>query len=559
MKISSQQSEATLEKMDIRLISRMRVILVLATLIVIYIDPVEPQRYVSLTYGILISYNFYAATILFLSYRRIKLIPVNITHWIDIGWCLILIILSSGANSIFFFLFFFALLEASFRFGFSEGLRVTIVSIVSYTTFGYLAAPHGAEFELNRFLLRPIYLGVLGYVISYWGEQELVNKRRLAVLKDINRLYNPRFGVDQTIASILQKIIDFFDADSCLLITSSRTSTDYVLRQSDKTNFEQAIYTERLEKESPLLTIAGDFALIYCEPQSYWKRKQSNYQVFDLENGRLIDEPTRSGELLADLLETKSFISVPLRQRENVTGRIYLTSEKREFNYSDMTFLSQLIEQTVPVVENVNLLDRLASEATEQQRKKISRDIHDSTVQPYIGLKLGLEALQIRQNSGEDITEDIGQLINMATANINDIRSYINKLKADNTDQSKESVLISAIRKQADKLSEFYGIKIDVQADDNIQVNDRLSAEAFQIITEGLSNIRRHTKADRALIIIDSDDKNLKIEIQNNNPIREVSKDFIPKSITGRAESLGGQARVRNGNDTTKVSVEIPL
>lgn len=319
---------------------------------VIYIDPAEPQNYVALTYITLVLYNLYAFGLLFFSYRKPKLFLVDFTHWIDVAWCLVLIIFSAGPSSIFFFLFFFALLEASFRFGFSEGLRVTFTAIILFTVFGYFAAPSGESFELNRFLLRPVYLGILGYMISYWGGQELTNKRRLAILKDINRLYNPRFGVDQTTASIQKKILDSFEADSCLLITATKTSSGYFLRQSYRTNPEQAIYAERIENDNPLITLAGDYAVIYSDSKNSWLAKKEKYVVFNPKSGKQIEEPQRNGELLADLLETKSFISVPLHQREAIAGRIYLTSLTRNFNYSEVEFLTQLLEHAVPVIDN---------------------------------------------------------------------------------------------------------------------------------------------------------------------------------------------------------------
>jgi signal transduction histidine kinase len=545
--------------MNIRLFNQMRAILVLATFLAVYIDPAEPQKNAALTYTVLALYNLYAILILFFSDRKPNLIPVNFTHWIDVAWCLILIVLSTGTSSIFFFLFFFAFLEAAFRFGYYEGLRVTFTSVILFTVFGYLTAPTGEAFELNRFLLRPVYLGVLGYMISFWGGQELTNKRRLAILKDIVQLYNPRFGVEQTTASIQQKILDSFESDSCLLITANRTSSGYFLRQIFKTKPEQAIYAERVENDNPLLTVPGEYAVIYNGDQNKRRAGGEKYSVFDLCSGVRVEQPERDGEVLADLLGTKSFISVPLHRRGAIAGRIYLTSNTKRFDHSDVEFLIQLLAHAVPVVENVNLLDRLASEATEQQRQRISRDIHDSTIQPYIGLKLGLEALQIKLEAGEDITADVARLVEMTNANINDIRSYINKLKADKFDTKKGSVLISAIKTQADRLGEFYGIEIKVDADDTIHINDRLSAEAFQIITEGLSNIRRHTKANRALIIIKCDDKKLKLEIRNNNPNGASANGFVPKSIAGRAESLGGQAQVRSDNNTTSVRVEIPL
>jgi signal transduction histidine kinase len=251
-------------------------------------------------------------------------------------------------------------------------------------------------------------------------------------------------------------------------------------------------------------------------------------------------------------------VTVPVYQREVFAGRLYLTSDSKIFSYADAEFLGQILDHAVPVIENVNLLDRLASEATEEQRRKISRDIHDSAVQPYIGIKFGLEALQIKRAAGDDIAAEIDQLIEMANSNIVSIRSYINKLKGDRPGAEKGAVLVTALRQQARKISEFYGISIEVAAADNLFVSDRLSAEIFQIVTEALSNIKRHTKADRVSIRIEADEKRLRLEVENNRPAGD-NGDFMPKSIHGRAESLGGKLFVVNDKDRTRLRVEIPL
>lgn len=540
-----------------RLISKMRVILAAATLLVIYIDPSEPRRLVVLTYLTLALHGVYAAVLFLLARRDSTMVPLKFTHWIDTVWYLALIAMSSGTNSIFFFLFFFSILTASFRFGFVEGSRVVVFSAVMFTVVGYLTAPSGEEFELNRFLIRPVYLSVLGYMIAYWGERELAHKRRLEILRDINKLYNPRFGIDQTIGAIMQKILASFDADSCLLITAEQSSSECSLRRSDRDNPEAAIYAERITAENPLNAVAEEYAVIYHNVNKAWK-SGANYLVFDSASGERIEEPARNGEVLADFLETDSFVSVPLYQRNAVVGRLYLTAKTKIFDYSDIEFLRQLLDNAVPVLENVNLLDRLASEATEQQRQKISRDIHDSTVQPYIGIKFGLEALQIKQASGENIAADISRLITIAETNITDIRGYINRLKSNVNATKTGNTLISAIRQQAKKISEFYGIQIRVAAEDDlINISDRLAAEVFQIVTEGLSNIKRHSKADRALIAVECGDKMLKLDIQNNNA--NGAGEFVPQSISGRAASLGGHAFVENSGDYTKVTIEIPL
>jgi signal transduction histidine kinase len=562
MKISLRDKEQSfLKTMDAPLISEMRTILALSMLIVTFLDPAEPQHYVALTYTTLTLYTVYALILYLFSFRKPDLVPVNYTHWIDLAWCLILITLSSGTSSIYFFLFFFSIQIAAFRFGFTEGIRITTASVLLFIVLGFLTAPDGEGFELNRSLLRPIYLGVLGYMLSYWGGIELKLKKRLELIKDINNLYNPRFGTDLTISSILQKILVSFDVDACFLISLDANSGDYNLRQCDRSDPERAIRSEPLKPDHPLIGQPGSFAVIYSDlRRSNGFKKAKNYIVFDLEAGARVDgQPLRNGEVLADLLNTRSFISVPFYQRETSAGRIFLTSETKTFELPDADFLRQILNQAVPVIENVNLLDRLASEATEQQRLKISRDIHDSTVQPYIGIKLGLEALQIKQRNGEDIAPDISRLIEIANTNITGIRSYINKLKGDTAHIDKGVVLVSAIRQQARKISEFYGINIEVFAEGELHINDRLSAEIFQIVTEGLSNIKRHTKASNAAIRIACDDKTFSLEIQNNSSNGAAPADFVPKSITGRAKSLGGRVAVKNHEEFTKVVIDIPL
>jgi signal transduction histidine kinase len=531
-------------------------------LFVTYLDPSEPRYYVALTYVVLSLYCAYAFLLYLFFLRKPDLFPVRQAHWIDLVWCLTLIALSSGTSSVFFFLFFFIIQIAAFRFGFHEGIKVTSASVLLFSVLGYLTAPHGEEFELNRTLLRPIYLGVLGYMISYWGGIELKLKQRLELIKDINNLYNPRFGTDLTISAILQKILVSFDVDSCLLIDPQSAPDGFFLRQCDRENPERAIYPQTLRSDHPLLRLPGDSAVIYSKDAAAFRnpfKKKQNYLAFDPENGARVEEPARNGEVLADLLNARSFISVPFNARGNFAGRLFLTSETKTFDYSDIDFLRQIMSQAAPVVENVNLLDRLASEATEQQRQKISRDIHDGTVQPYIGIKLGLEALQIKHAQGEDIAPDITRLVEIANSNITSIRGYINKLKGDAADTEKGVVLVSAIRQQAKKISEFYGVDIEVHAPVEINVSDRLSAEIFQIVSEGLSNIKRHTKATAAAIKIACDEKTFYLEIQNNLADGAAVNDFVPKSMQGRATSLGGRLSVENHHGQTKILINIPL
>src|SRR5438132_8931786 len=131
-------SERTEYGFNLRTVCAARLILALSALVIIYIDPSEPDRLVGLTYTALILYTIYSAVIYVLSVSRSRALPLGILHWFDLAWYVLLIAFSSGTNSIFFFLFFFAILVASFTRGFASGFGMTIVSVVVFTFVGYV-------------------------------------------------------------------------------------------------------------------------------------------------------------------------------------------------------------------------------------------------------------------------------------------------------------------------------------------------------------------------------------------------------------------------------------
>jgi signal transduction histidine kinase len=109
-------------------------------------------------------------------------------------------------------------------------------------------------------------------------------------------------------------------------------------------------------------------------------------------------------------------------------------------------------------------------------------------------------------------------------------------------------------------LKRFYGIDIDARIDVSPQINGRIAAELLQMISEGLSNVLRHTSAKRAFVSVRGRDSNLLVQIGNEADHRLTGVEkFVPKSIHERAEALGGHALVdRRDDGYTVVSVTIP-
>ena len=537
------------EAVDRRTVALLRILLAFVAFSVTLIDPTEPQRFVELTYSLLGAYFFYSIFLFIIAGQENPPIPLRWTHWIDVTWFAVITGLSNGPSSIFFFFFLFPIMVASFRWGFSEGMRVTGTCTILFILFAYFFYQlPGVELELNRFLIRPIYLLVFGFMTASWGGREVLYRRRLALFREVSRSSNPRFGIDQTLQSLTEKLRGHFDADLCLLKIEAPTPAGKSLWASKAPSAPSV--------ENAAAHLNTEHAIVFVEEV---RGLHEECHIADPATFEAVDGSKEDCRGIARALGVRGFISLPLLQHGSVFGVLFVASRRPAFDRTDLEFLFHLVNQVLPGIENIQLLDRLASQAAGQQRLKLSRDLHDTTVQPYIGLKLALEALELKHDAGQPVGEDIRKLVGLADTSIAEIRGFVSSLRG-GTDEQVGSILVTALRQQAAKYREFYGIAITVEADDGLQVNDRLGAEVFQIVIEGLSNIRRHTDSKNASVRIARDgDAALCVEIENEADGGEPSAEFVPRSITERTASLGGRAAIERTAEITKIIIEIPL
>ena len=567
---SSPKNQRTGGSVEDRLIAGMRLVLAMSALLIIWLDPLQPDRLVNITYTALVLYSLYSAIICGLVWRSSDLARRirAWSYWADIGSYAVLVALSSGTNSIFFFGFLFAIMTSSFRQGFTTGLRVSFASVVLFTTISVATMPLSPQFELSRFAVRPIVLAILGYMIAYWGGFQVKLSSRLELLKDVSRLSNPRFGLDRTIGSILEQLRSFFDADACVFVSLDPRTKEFALRRADRRDPDAAARSEIIDPHlaHQLVQVLGKRTIVHSDATR--RRFLAPLNGSGEARTKTDVEGCSAVQAAANLLDADSFVSVPLLHRDNALGRVYVTAQKsRFFDRADEAFLVQVSEHVVSVLDHIRLMDQLATEAAEEERKRIARDIHDSIIQPYIGLQMGLVGVRRRlsappndaDNSDEtllkivnDAAADTDRLIEMTADGISDLRGYVHVLR--DAGDSGDS-LMSAVRRFALKFTQATNIVVQVRADTDIQVDDRLRSELFQMIVEGLSNIRRHTQSERAFIGLECNNGRLIMRIENDG---SPPKPFNPQSISERAEALGGRAYVETfGDYGTSVIVEV--
>ena len=538
-----------------------------AALLVVFLDPSEPDRYVKLTYTALALYTIYSAAVLLLSVRRSDLIPVRHMHWFDMVWYLVLVALTNGTSGMFFGFFFFAILVASFGWGYKAGLQLTVASAILFMLVGVVSAPEGAAFEMNRLLLRPVQLLILGFLISRWGGFKINLRKRLQLLKEVTVLSNPRFSIDRTINAILESLRSFYDADSALLLVPvNRNRESYQVYRVRRGAYSTALAPP---------VISADAAALFLLPfpnHAVIHRKDGPGQtlLFDVNTRSFASGDGMVSGRVASALETTNYMSVPVHHRQEPRGRLYVCGSTNRFDNVAMDFVLQLLDHITPLMENVRLVDNLASDAAEQERHRIARDIHDSVIQPYVGLQLGIAAVAQKLRAGNtDLLADVEELFELTNQELVEMRSYVRGLKVA---EDRRDVLLPAIDRFITRFASVTGIHVDVKTRGKVEVNDRLAAELFQIVAEGLSNVRRHALCNEAGVEIACEAGKLQLQIKNRRPERSADLSpngtdkhneqvlFTPRSIAERASMLGGETKVSiDENNYTVVNVVIPL
>lgn len=542
----------------------MRFIIAFSSLLVFFVDPFQSRFPHEIAHMMLISYCLYSACFVFVydmqQFR--KLGNSRIVHWIDTVYYSILVVLTGGTDSIFFFFFFFPIIVSSFSWGMSEGIKVTLVSAVLFTLAGYAGFVTSERFEIHEGIMRPIFLIVFGFVISYWGGDRIIFKRRLELLQVISSSWSPRFGINHAISVTLGRLAEFYQATRCFVVIShTDLSHKYVMYSTDRRKLDNTEEPKEITKTTAneLLTLPNTLAIAFENSAALRLMALDRYIAYDIYTNETTDRYLTECETISNLLDGESYITVPYRQKGIATGRIFLLAGNRSFNQSDVAFTLQVADTMSGVVENMQLIEDLIEDAGGHERHRISLDVHDTTIQPYIGMTLALSALSREFENNPIVAKRLDEIIQMANMTIQDLRSYKDTLREKSL--MRGDFLLSAIIHQGDRLQRFYGIKVEVLGTVDPNLSGRIAEAAFQIVKEGLSNVLRHTGAKNAFVTIKSSVKQLTLEIGNDTEnIDAPVKLFRPKSICERVSSLNGETVVEaDSHGYTVVRVTIPL
>jgi len=199
--------------------------------------------------------------------------------------------------------------------------------------------------------------------------------------------------------------------------------------------------------------------------------------------------------------------------------------------YDDVSEKKRAEEQMARSQEQLRALSTRLQEAREEERTRISREIHDELGQALTGLKMDLSWLRRSLPEGHpESYERIESMAGLIDSNIALVRQISSDLRPAVLDQLG---LAAALEWLAQDFEKRTGIKCTFDTDvSERRFDENTSSTVFRVFQEALTNITRHAEATRVDVVLDEHDGMIVLEVKDNGK-------GISESEIGAAKSLG--------------------
>jgi len=217
--------------------------------------------------------------------------------------------------------------------------------------------------------------------------------------------------------------------------------------------------------------------------------------------------------------------------------------------------------------ESLRRLSAYLMTLQDEERRRIARELHDSTGQKLAAAKLQLDTLVKSGNlkSHEKTIAETSQWIDECFQEIRTLSQLLHPPLLD------EAGLLSATRWMVEGFSARAKIEVDLQILGEIgRLPQQVELALFRVIQESLSNIRRHSGASKAQIKLARSNGSISLEIRDNGkgmPPELLSSSRNNRQVVGvgilgmreRLAQLGGTLEIESDKNGTAVKVSLSV
>src|SRR5829696_99548 len=272
-------------------------------------------------------------------------------------------------------------------------------------------------------------------------------------------------------------------------------------------------------------------------------------------------------------------LNLPLLVRDRIIGVLEAYGPESLLERQNEETLISLANQGASALENARLYADLAERenrlqdlirklitAQEEERRKVSYEVHDGLAQTAAGAHQLLQAFSRRHPPDtEQGRKDLDRVLQLVQQTVGEARYVIADLRPTALD---DLGLGAAVRLQVEKISDE-GCEVDYE---EALGNDRLPTEVetalFRVTQEALTNVRKHAPSSRVKISLRHANNGVQLQVRDWGPGFDPEKATDGggpgerlglSSMRERVALLGGNLEVRSKpGEGTEVVAEIP-
>jgi two-component system sensor histidine kinase DegS len=205
-------------------------------------------------------------------------------------------------------------------------------------------------------------------------------------------------------------------------------------------------------------------------------------------------------------------------------------------------------------------------EAQEEERRKISRQMHDGPAQALANFILQAEiALRLFDNDANKAREELNNLKASASSTFSQVRDYIFDLRPMMLD---DLGVVPTVRRYIDAFREKSGLDLSVVVTgQERRLEPHIEVLIFRTIQSLLGNVREHAQATQAKVLVDLDEAQVSATVEDNGKgfdAEQVLEEEGPgrglRTLQDRIEQVGGtldfESRPGQG---TRVTLRLPV
>jgi signal transduction histidine kinase len=197
----------------------------------------------------------------------------------------------------------------------------------------------------------------------------------------------------------------------------------------------------------------------------------------------------------------------------------------------------------------------LVNNAQEEERKRISHELHDDTIQELVVLS---RKLDVMASDDPKLSEECRLQLEGLRKQTNNIMLGIRRLSQDLRPAALDRLgLIPAIEWLAEDITKYSGIPIKVNfKGEECRLSEEKELVLFRIVQEAVRNIAHHSKATQAEIVIECSEY-IRITVSDNGQGFKIPEKVDDLQTKGKLGLVGMLERSQLIGATLKIKSEI--